>query len=60
MFKPNIEPKNEHETVRVLDALDVICDSCTTDTKCHNCTINDIKNKIDNTLIDLVPLPDEY
>ena len=59
MFIPEIEPQEEAETVEVLDALDTICDNCTSNAKCNKCPINDIKNDVDDILIELMPLPDE-
>lgn len=59
MFRPDINPQDEHSTTKVLDALDVICENCETNTKCNKCPINEITDDINKILIKLVPLPDE-
>lgn len=59
MFIPDINPQDEHNTVKTLDALDVVCEHCESNTKCNKCPINTITDNINNILIQLVPLPDD-
>lgn len=59
MFIPEINPETEHDTIKTLDSLDTICDCCKTDTKCHKCVIDKIKDSISDILINIVPLPEE-
>lgn len=46
MYRPPISRNSVVTSVQLLDAMDILCDGCESQTKCQNCFINDIRTSV--------------